>query len=151
MDGLILIGLILWVALSLMSKAAKVKNAEQAKKQRTLTTHPGTLRPAPAQKPTPSRAFLEFPQQMERPSLLTPEGETMMPRVVSIERAGEGEDPCHDDMLQPVTSPTEDAQAGYQQVRVIPGLQIHLNRNSLLQGIVFSEILNRRVPRRTYR
>ncbi len=152
MDGLIIIGLILWAAFSFMTRAAKQqKGVEQTKKQRTLTTQSDPPRPAPAPRPVPPmRTYMETPRQMERSTRIFPEGETMMPRV-RFEGAGEGEDPCHEEMLQPVTGQSEDLNAAYQQVSAIPGLEIQLSRNSLLQGIVFSEILNRRVPRRRYR
>lgn len=70
----------------------------------------------------------------------------MQPRVVSqveMERAGEGEDPCHDDYVQPVYMPAEAMNGEYREESEAA--------QELLRGIVLSEILLKPQDRRRMR
>ncbi len=160
MDALIVIALIVWAVAS-VSKISKGNTRKDARRRQSMDGRPGGAEPRrPGTRPAPETrpAHMDLPgQQTSLPTAWNEGDSAMMAGQRAMERAGEGDDPCHEEMLRPAHGPghlaaamDEAPQPEAQQV-VIPGLNLTFDGGTLLQGIVFSEILNKRAPRGAHR
>ncbi len=131
---LLIIVLIFAVFLPALSRSAKQKAAGQksAPQRPTMHSAPPSVKPAKHIPAAPRMTTLQREPLAPRPPLVS-----YTPLLAQGESA---EDRC--------IMPHEDMEAAPRRATTIPGVKLAFDRNALVQGIVYAEILNRKSGRR---
>ncbi|MDR0897153.1 MAG: hypothetical protein LBN04_04790 [Oscillospiraceae bacterium] len=143
MQTLVIFAIIGWV-FSALSKAAKQKQEAEKKKARAA-------RPAP-EAPAPAPAAPMLRTETYRPLTTTlHEGDSLYGTLAHAPADHPEGEPLHEgESAYDIAPALVQAYAGQEAARAveIPGLHLRLDGGALVQGVIFSEILTRKTPRR---
>lgn len=145
MDGIIVVALIFWV-LSAVSKSAQKKKAAQSAQ---VPSAPRPKAKPPQDVAQPLRPIqVDLPGQRTMPShwgTYSGTPDSMMAQEEAFARML-----YMDEKVRPMDQATqrEEREAADRKEAVIPGLGLAFNAESLVQGVIFSEILTRPMDRR---
>jgi hypothetical protein len=143
MQTLIIFAVLGWL-FSAFSKASKARMA--AEKKKAQAAKPAPEPPAPAPPPPTLRT------ETYRPLTTTlHEGDSLYGTLAHAPADHPAGEPLHEGESDYEAAPAQAATyAGQEAARAveIPGLHLRVDGSELVQGVIFSEILNRKTPRR---
>jgi hypothetical protein len=143
METLIVFAIIGWL-FSAVSKASKARLAAEKKKAQAAKPAPEPPAAAPIAPPPRTEAYRPLTTTLH-------EGDSLYGTLAHAPADHPEGEPLHEgESAYDIAPALVQAYAGQEAARAveIPGLHLRLDGVALVQGVIFSEILNRKAPRR---